>query len=463
MEKEYNCEHSVVLLNHYAASLICKFRCYVMDGHVYSISKETAAVWFLDFPKKYFYAKAFSMSYEQIENCVIMDSETGETWPLFMIVPCGKCIICREKRRNDWAIRAAAETAYAKYAPLLITLTYNNAHLPAEGLKASHIEMFFKHMHNWFDKHYPDVEFRYIGCGEYGTHTKRPHYHIQLWNFPQNSSTHMVIINRIIQRFWSNAYQERNEKGQFLTKYDHLGFVNVKRCDNGASMYVNKYITKGREAPKGQTPNFSFRTRSRRSGAIGYQWIKDNWRQFMDTPDRSIKILDKFSGKVCEGQMPRYYRDMLFPTLSKIVKQKWSRMIKETYMMIVEYCLYADYHSHDVPNILPEFEQFLDKFAPTGLIPDYLCAGKKASFLVSSRFLIPGSFELMYEKMMDNLDFLLYNVKDESDEIAEELRKAKEANAEYARYCSMLPHETVEAKVMRLERRARLAELREKF
>ena len=47
----------------------------------------------------------------------------------YMIVPCGKCDICRMSRASSWVERLESERACHKYA-LFFTLTYSDAFVP---------------------------------------------------------------------------------------------------------------------------------------------------------------------------------------------------------------------------------------------------------------------------------------------------------------------------------------------
>ena len=47
-----------------------------------------------------------------------------------IVVPCGKCEICRSNRRNEWSTRLAIHVASQDIMPLMVTLTYDDVHLP---------------------------------------------------------------------------------------------------------------------------------------------------------------------------------------------------------------------------------------------------------------------------------------------------------------------------------------------
>ena len=89
-------------------------------------------------------------------------------------LPCGNCLCCRINKSKEWAVRCVLESLYHD-ENLFITLTYDDDHLPADGLLyRSDVTKFIKRL-----RHYCSV--RYFGCGEYGTKNKRPHYHLILF------------------------------------------------------------------------------------------------------------------------------------------------------------------------------------------------------------------------------------------------------------------------------------------
>lgn len=87
-------------------------------------------------------------------------------------VPCGKCIGCVKDHANAWAVRCYHEsTLHAQNS--FLTLTYDDAHLPADGkLCKEHVQKYFKRAR------FHGLKQRYFYCGEYGSKTRRPHYHI---------------------------------------------------------------------------------------------------------------------------------------------------------------------------------------------------------------------------------------------------------------------------------------------
>lgn len=167
----------------------------------------------------------------------------GEIQPGRIEVPCGKCVVCQENRRNEWSARMELESRMSKVT-YFITLTYDPEHCPS-GLRLSDLQKFFKRLRH-------RVSCRFFACGEYGDQFQRPHYHSIVWLDKFVSSTD---FDRIIQDSWG------------------AGFVQVREADRNAFRYVAKYTLKSYKAsPIGEPEPFA--VMSRRPG-IAKPWIDE--------------------------------------------------------------------------------------------------------------------------------------------------------------------------------------------
>lgn len=136
-------------------------------------------------------------------------------------IPCGFCDHCKLLARKEWTYRLAKEAeSYAADEVLFLTLTYDDAHLSyaqdylpfnvredgelalidAPTLRKSDLQLFLKRLRRWYDYHFSDdpgyKPLRFYACGEYGSTTQRPHYHLILYGLsdsvlrsPPNSVT----------------------------------------------------------------------------------------------------------------------------------------------------------------------------------------------------------------------------------------------------------------------------------
>ena len=96
---------------------------------------------------------------------------------------------CRQQKQRQWLVRMSEELRQEPNA-YFITLTYNNEHLPENGVFPEEIQLFIKRLRTKLDRRGISHNLRYIAVSEYGHWSKRPHYHIILWNFPVTISLH---------------------------------------------------------------------------------------------------------------------------------------------------------------------------------------------------------------------------------------------------------------------------------
>ena len=95
-------------------------------------------------------------------------------------VPCKQCTLCRLARAGEWASRAMHEKRMHSDSAFL-TLTYRDEALTrtpdGATLVKRDLQLFMKRL-----RLERQSGLRYLACGEYGERTKRPHYHMLLFN-----------------------------------------------------------------------------------------------------------------------------------------------------------------------------------------------------------------------------------------------------------------------------------------
>jgi len=89
------------------------------------------------------------------------------------VVPCGVCYECLQKKRADWTFRLMSQVLHSKSA-YFCTFTY--ADLTSKYLKKSDLQNYFKRLRH------VESKIKYFAVGEYGTKTKRPHWHAIIFN-----------------------------------------------------------------------------------------------------------------------------------------------------------------------------------------------------------------------------------------------------------------------------------------
>lgn len=247
------------------------------------------------FDYKLFHPRRNSVTSETINDYYAYNSD-GETIPLYIEVPCGKCRACINSKRIQIKHRLILEQySHGDIVPLFLTLTYNDANLPGNGVSVSDIQLFLKRLRSHLDYHYANLpNFRYVCFSEYGsdeTRTLRPHYHLLLFGIPLGSPRDVPSFERICADTWGK------------------GFVWLRMCDYGCFNYVSKYVCKGSNVPLGKNPNF--RLSSRRNGGLGVPAFEDEslYLRLLESPHPLLTV--KVLGKVFKVFVPKSIRDRL--------------------------------------------------------------------------------------------------------------------------------------------------------
>lgn len=246
-------------------------------------------------------------------------------------VPCGKCHPCKATRASGWSFRLLKE-AESSDSAFFVTLTYdlpilsNNKFMT---LVKKDLQNFFKKLRHAHEKIastartdatplplrrggsdvYRIPKIKYYACGEYGTKSKRPHYHI-------------ILLNADIKTLIGEKYGTQYEIGNIIldgaTPYecdswrngeDLIGHITVGTLTAASVGYTLKYITKGRTVPlhrrDDREPEFSLMSKK-----IGAKYLNDNMKHWHHA-DRNNRMF-------CTTQdgtkiaMPRYFKEKIY-------------------------------------------------------------------------------------------------------------------------------------------------------
>lgn len=193
----------------------------------------------------------------------------------YVKIPCKQCIGCQEKYSKEWAVRCLLESEKYKWN-FFVTLTYDDYHLPCESeivdektgeifedkgdwytghLKKDDLKDFIDDLRDYYRYHYGHTGIKYFACGEYGSETQRPHYHIILFNLPKPPDLKVYKIQNGSVYYTSDLIKKKiwKDKG-FIT----LGEVNWDTCAYTAR-YVMKKMNRRPERSyyeEGQIPEF---------------------------------------------------------------------------------------------------------------------------------------------------------------------------------------------------------------
>lgn len=225
------------------------------------------------------------------------------------VVPCGKCPECLRARANAWAFRIYTEMKHSTSAKF-ITLTYQEAPKSLNGLDTlckDDCQDFMKRLRQGTEN-----RIKYYLCGEYGTETERPHYHILLLNIPKL----WTLDSKYIQEAWS--IRDKNYKLQPIG-HVHIGDANIKTIH-----YTLKYMMKGKHEAKHELddrePVFSLMSKG-----MGLKYLTPEMIDFLKSGQLGYITLQ---GGIKAG-MPKYYKDKLFTASQRKLMAKVAREQQE--------------------------------------------------------------------------------------------------------------------------------------
>lgn len=200
------------------------------------------------------------------------------------IVPCGKCAFCLQSKRSQWMFRIHWEMKKQEYPGWFLTLTYEERFVKRVGdgrlsLRFRDVQLFLKKLRR--AKYYA----KYICVGEYGSQTKRPHYHMLLW-------TDCPVEK--LDLYWST------KSGL------PLGKIHVGRISMESAMYTLKYIIQ----PKQRDVDGIERTRAQFSKGLGLGYLSSAVYDYHTLDYDAPEFTSRVDGR--EVALPRYYRYKIF-------------------------------------------------------------------------------------------------------------------------------------------------------
>ena len=271
--------------------------------------------------------------YERAEE--LQNKITGY-WRNIQLIPCGKCIGCRLENSKNKATQAIYEAEQWK-DNWFITVTYDEEHLPKAApainektgeempanpggtLKPSDMTLFLWKLRTYYDRKYHHRGIRFMGVGEYGSHTGRAHMHFIFFNLP-------ILPTNM-------RFHEYNENHEALWRCPELeeiwgkGMVVAGEVTWSTCAYVARYITKkvGMPANKEHYKNLGiepeFYRASNRPG-IGKQYYEDHKDEIYKLDQMLVK---KYGGGTMKVKPPKYYDrlyDLDHPREMEEIKKK---------------------------------------------------------------------------------------------------------------------------------------------
>lgn len=229
---------------------------------------------------------------------------------------CGKCPNCVKDRTRSWAFRLMREERKATKA-FFVTLTYREKYLPyseagTPTLDYSHLAAFIKRCRKSMVSHGIQEKLIYYAVGEYGSKNWRPHYHLIMFNCPEN----------IIVEAWYNRGANGKEKPEAL------GHVHFGTVSEGSIIYACKYIAKPSRIPLFEGDD-RLKEQARMSKNIGLDYVLNQeilaWHK-ADVINRYY--LPRPDGK--KWALPRYYKRKIYDLEEKKLIQEYFAVMADT-------------------------------------------------------------------------------------------------------------------------------------
>lgn len=234
----------------------------------------------------------------------------------YVEIPCGKCIGCRLDYSRQWATRCMLEAKQFENNAF-ITLTYEDNELhykkgcdlttgevkDTPTLYPKDLTKFMKDLRRYYEYHYEHKNIRFYACGEYGSTTERPHYHLIVFNLPIYDKKYL----------FTNAAHDKIYTSEIIREIWGRGHITVGEVTWNSAAYTARYIMKkikGKESKEiyklmGKEPEF---TRMSRREGIGRKYYEENKQKIYECDEIIL------TGKKGKAQIvkPSKYYDKLF-------------------------------------------------------------------------------------------------------------------------------------------------------
>ncbi|MDD6223553.1 MAG: hypothetical protein PUB18_00945 [bacterium] len=230
----------------------------------------------------------------------------------FIEIPCGKCIGCRLDYSKEWATRCMLEAKQYKHNAF-ITLTYDNENIKLNkginretgeielvgNLVPNDLTNFMKKLRRHWEYNYGEKNIRFYACGEYGSNTFRPHYHIICFN----------IDIPDLKYFFTNKSGDKTYTSEIIEKIWGKGIVSIGEVTWNSAAYTARYVMKkikGKNAKEqyeemGILPEF---VRMSRKPGIARNFYEDNKEKIYLTDE---VIVTNKNGLAMKAKPSKYF------------------------------------------------------------------------------------------------------------------------------------------------------------
>lgn len=307
------CENPMVLINRASLNEIRKGGLLYVDDEVYHGVSSTNV-----FSRKlsYYYRFIERCSVDEVKRFVVRNGLFEDY--LFMFAPCNKCLLCKQKKQNEYVFRASMEQCMYEVPPYFFTLTYKPECLPYHGeLCYKDVQDFFKRLRRSWDRRGIKHSIRYIVSGEYGSKKGRPHYHVILYNNPYAASESTPHLHKMFEmdvfKTWSKMEWQSYDFGQ---------------CHGGAVAYAVKYISKIDVDLHGHWTK-PFVHASCGHGGIGSAFLDSQIPMFRNDINLHTITFRDYNGNLQHVSMGQYAKSRLWPSPVRCVPARIKNYYKQ--------------------------------------------------------------------------------------------------------------------------------------
>ena len=317
---------------------------------------------------------AFDLQFNQntFKNLNRLNQETRKkgSGNMYEVVACSKCYGCKLQYAAEWATLIMLEKLYYPDDECwFLTLTYDDAHIEIPstitgtweenlptGETITHEET-FRNDGTWTGtlveedmqkfikrvrKHFPNKEIKYFYCGEYGSETLRPHYHMIIFGAPFNPADfyghHIDKANHKwhnksheLDRLWGKSWQVDEETGEI--KRDSI--TDMAMVEWSSASYTARYCMKKvgdtwndyEWLSRGKIPEFV-----RMSRTIGDRYYEDHKDEIWKHDNIIMKTV---KGNIGSIKPPRKYLRKLEkedPAKALEIKNRRKRQMEKMYI-----------------------------------------------------------------------------------------------------------------------------------
>lgn len=246
-------------------------------------------------------------------------------------IPCKKCWACQLNYSAEWATRIMLEAKQHEFNYWL-TLTYDEEHLPiAEEIKYNgvtytndgtwegtlydkDIKKFINSLRQKYHRLGHDG-IKYFYCGEYGTKTQRPHYHIILLNCPLDlTQFYDCHVDTNYKAHW---------KSNEIETYWKEGMIDICELEWSDAAYTARYCTKklNTKSKEWYCENGKYPEYVQMSKGIGFKYLKDHLNEIYETDEIIMRTV---KGNIGSSKPPKAFDRKLEqwdPEMLEIIKE----------------------------------------------------------------------------------------------------------------------------------------------